>query len=113
NNLADWLLEEIPPDSTVVMVNYVDQFDSNLLTWYLGLRHRADLEPAVSAVLLEEPTAETLAAARHEILAGRPDFVVVFEGGPWGYPFWPDYTAALEDRLVLQDRRDFVAAANE
>jgi hypothetical protein len=113
NELAAWIQQQVPPGQTVVMVNYLDQLAPNLFAWYQGLRHPADLGRPVGAVILTPPTAESLAATRQEILDGRPDYLVLFEGGPWGHPFWPEYAASLEDGLTPLGERKFTITAIE
>ncbi len=41
------------------------------------------------------------------MLSGDATHLVLVEGGPWGAPFWPDYTAAFGDTLREVDRQSF------
>lgn len=105
--LARWIDDQVPPDAPVLLVNYWDQFGPPALAWERGANgsplYAADF--AVDGRLLVPATAVALAELEAQLTPGS--YLVLLEGGPWGVPFWPDYTAALQDRLVEHSRERF------
>lgn len=103
---AVWLAETVGPGARVTMVNFFDQFSPPIVEWALAAQ--AGANPAVvDGVVLAEATPATTTALREAVLAGDATHLVLVEGGPWGAPFWPDYTAAFGDTLRETDRRSF------
>lgn len=108
-----WIQQQIPPGQPVFLVNYWDQLTPNLFTWYQGLRHPADIEQSIGSTIIPPPTDETLASVRRSVLDSQAKYLILFEGGPWGQPFWPEYTAALEDMLVPVAQHEFTVTSVE
>jgi hypothetical protein len=113
DEMANWIQEQVPPGQTVFLVNYWDQLTPNLFDWYQGLRDPADLARPSPYLIVTPATAESVAAARQTILASQADYLVLFEGGPWGAAFWPEYTAVLGDVLIPVARTEFTVPSHE
>jgi hypothetical protein len=111
NEIMAWTQQQVPPGQTVFIVNYWDQLTPNLFAWYQGMRHPADMGQPLNSIIVTPPTDESLASTRQIILESQADYLVLFEGGPWGHPFWPEYTAALEDVLVPAARHEFTVSS--
>jgi hypothetical protein len=50
---------------------------------------------------------ENISDLRNEILESNVNYLVLFEGGAWGLPFWPEYSQAMNDVLEPLARQDF------
>ena len=107
NDLAQWIQDQVPAGRRFYLINYWDQFGPQTLAWRLGQEAISrDVESDFSGVLmpgalLDPASTQKTQELRQEILESGVSYVVVLEGGPWGSPFWPHYTAALEDRLAM------------
>lgn len=105
NGLATWVQTQIPPDERFYIINYWDQFGPQTLAWRLGkgaLAANLDLrfsDVRMPSALLSPATPRRTERLRQQILRSDVSHILVLEGGPWGAPFWPDYTAALQDHL--------------
>lgn len=113
DEMAVWIQQQVPSGQTVFLVNYWDQLTPNLFSWYQGLRDPADLARPSPYLIVTPATDETVAATRQNILDSQADYLVLFEGGPWGAPFWPEYTTALGDVLVPTARKEFTVPSFE
>lgn len=114
-DLALWLEEQIPAGQEYIMVNYWDQFGPQTANWnrgiWLGLPRQVYFsEVAVSGLLIEPASPERIAVIRDAIEASDACYLVLFEGAPWGTPFWPEYTAALHDQLRQMTEQTFTIA---
>lgn len=108
NTLADWIDEHVPNDAAVLLVNYWDQFSPQTLAWHLEAKSQRKVSPIeVEGMLMEPATPQTIAELQQVLATEGATHLVLLEGGPWGTPFWPDYTEALADRLELVADRDF------
>ncbi len=105
NDLADWLQSEIPPHARFFLVNPWDQFSAPALTWRLATSNQTTW--TVPSAILSAATPDTLAHFRQQLNESHVQFVVVLEGGPWGAPAWPDYTAVIENGFDEMSRRQF------
>ncbi|MCL4266557.1 MAG: glycosyltransferase family 39 protein [Anaerolineae bacterium] len=105
NDLADWLQNEIPPDARFFLVNPWDQFSAEAMSWRLATTNQT-IWTAPSAVL-PSPTPDNLAQFQQTLAASQVEYVVVLEGGPWGVPAWPEYTAVIENGFDEMSRRQF------
>ncbi|MBX3056836.1 MAG: glycosyltransferase family 39 protein [Anaerolineae bacterium] len=105
NDLADWLQSEIPPHARFFLVNPWDQFSAPALTWRLATSNQTTW-PVPSAVL-STATPENLARFRQQLTESQAAYIVVLEGGPWGTPAWPEYTAVIENGFDEMSRRPF------
>lgn len=105
DELAAWIQSQIPPGQRFYVINYWDQFGPQTLAWRLGTQAlRANSEVQFSDVLmpsalLQPASPQRAAQLRAKLEAGDVSHILVLEGGPWGAPFWPDYSAALQDGL--------------
>lgn len=104
--MTDWVVETVPPGGGVYMINPWDQFDRLQLEWQLATR-LGTRPPAVESQVLVPATPELVDDLAAEILGGEAAALVLVEGGPWGAPFWPDYSAGFGDQLREVDRRSF------
>lgn len=113
NNVAAWIADQIPDGERFLLVNYWDQFNAQSMAWYLGTHE--DMVPpnlrfadvSMPAVLIEPASPTNITALREKILQGDVSYLVLLEGGPWGEPFWPEYTMAMQDMLALAARERF------
>jgi hypothetical protein len=107
----DWVAAAVPDDSPVYVVNFWDQFGPQQLEWELVLREQSSSE--VIGRLMEPATPERAADFLAEVSAAAPATLVLIEGGPWGSPFWPDYSAALAGKLREVNRRPFSLTSHQ
>ena len=113
NEIMSWISATIPAGQRFHILNYWDQLSPQLIAWHLATNTypaQPDLRFAqteMPAHLVLEPTPANIAALRQEITAGDAAYVVLFEGGPWGLPFWPEYTEAMADILEPVAREEF------
>lgn len=108
-NLADmtgWIASATPADGTIFLINSWDQFGPQQLAWEIA-RQTGARPPQVIARVLEPASPANITALAAELATEDTSALVLVEGGPWGAPFWPDYTAALEATLREIDRREF------
>jgi hypothetical protein len=105
--MAAWIDQHLPDNATVLLINYWDQFSPQTLAWQLKSQQQPAAQMIVDGLLLEPANPQTVANLRQQLESGRTTHLVLLEGGPWGAPFWPDYTAALADRLVPIADGDF------
>ncbi|MEZ4515623.1 MAG: hypothetical protein R3C44_01895 [Chloroflexota bacterium] len=101
--MAQWVAAISGSDADVMVVNYFDQFSMPVLEWTIAAETGSN-PPPVDGVILEPATPERTTALRESILDSQMDYLVLIEGGPWGAPFWPDYTAAFGDQLREVER---------
>ncbi|HRQ37708.1 MAG TPA: glycosyltransferase family 39 protein [Chloroflexota bacterium] len=106
NDLAGWLQSKIPPDARFFLVNPWDQFSAAALTWRLATTSQATW--TIPSAVLSPATPDNLARFRHQLAESQAAYVVVLEGGPWGAPAWPDYTAVIENGFDETTRRQFI-----
>ncbi len=106
NDVGEWVAGTLPPQASVFLINYWDQFSPPVLEWALAARAGA-LPPPVAGEVLEPATPARAAELRRTVERAGTTHVVVVEGGPWGSPFWPDYTAVFGDNLVEIGRESF------
>lgn len=104
--MADWIADTAPADGTIFLINMWDQFGPQQLAWEIA-RQTGAPPPRVIARVLEPASPANTAALAAEMAAENASALVLIEGSPWGAPFWPDYTAALEANLQQLDRREF------
>ena len=111
--MVSWILETIPPGQRFYILNYWDQLSPERFAWHLAEEHIQEwdnpsfedfLQPAA---LVKEPTMENISDLRDEILESGVNYLVLFEGGAWGLPFWPEYNQAMNDVLEPLARQDF------
>lgn len=105
NDLADWLQAEIPPDARFFLVNPWDQFSGEAISWRLATSNQTTW--AVPYAILPAATPDSLAQFQQTLTASQVEYVVVLEGGPWGMPAWPEYTAVIENGFNEMRRRQF------
>lgn len=105
NDLADWLQSEIPPDARFFLVNPWDQFSGEVMSWRLATRNQTTW--TVPYAILPAATPENLTQFQQTLTASQVAYVVVLEGGPWGVPAWPEYTAVIENGFDEMSRRQF------
>lgn len=105
NDLADWLQSEIPPHARFFLVNPWDQFSAEALTWRLATTSQTTW--TVPSAVLPPATPENLAQLQQQLSENDVQYVVVLEGGPWGMPAWPEYTAVIENGFDEMSRRQF------
>lgn len=105
NDLAAWLKDEISPNARFLLINPWDQFSAEAMTWRLAVEHQITWN--VPAMILPPATAENLAQFRQHLQESEVQFVVVLEGGPWGTPAWPEYTAVIQDGFDEKSRHQF------
>lgn len=103
---AEWVAATTGPGAALYLVNYFDQFSAPVVEWAVAAQSGVN-PPPVRGTLLDDATPEAIAALRQTILESDVSHLVLIEGGPWGTPFWPDYTAAFSDILREVDRRSF------
>lgn len=103
---AEWLADTTGAGASLTMVNFTDEFSPPVVEWALARRAEGN-PPIVKGTVLDEATPQRTVALRETVLAGDATHLVLIEGGPWGAPFWPDYTAAFGDSLREVDRRSF------
>lgn len=104
--MAAWIATATPTDGTIFLINSWDQLGPQQLAWEIT-RQTGAPPPRVIARVLDPASPANTAALAAELAAENASALVLIEGGPWGAPFWPDYTAALEDRLHELERRAF------
>lgn len=104
--MADWIAAAAPTDGPVYLINPWDQFGPQQIAWSMA-RQTSAPPPDVIARVLEPASPATTATLAAEVTGAGASALVLIEGGPWGAPFWPDYTTALEGRLQELDRRAF------
>ena len=105
--VAEWIATNIPAGDPIYLINFWDQFGPLQLQWTLATRTDGR-PPAVIGKVLEPAEAEKTVALADEVQSSGSAALVVIEGGPWGTPFWPEYTAAMQSNLKEIARRDFV-----
>jgi hypothetical protein len=105
--LYAWIAEQTPDADGLYVINSWDQVSLPALNWYLSAENGGDTQTAVSGALLQSATADRTAVLREEVQRSASTYLVILEGGPWGAPFWPDYTEALMDILEPVARKDF------
>lgn len=103
--MAAWVATQTEGD--IYLVNYFDQFSPATLTWHLTSTSEGRRLPTVTGAILAEAQAAETAVLRRDVLQSSADYLVLVEGGPWGHPFWPDYTEALAQDLQLVGRSEF------
>ena len=103
--VIDWVAGTVPDDGPVYLINYWDQFGPQQLEWAMVSRDASS--PQLAGRLMEPFTPERAAELREELRSGAAAGLVLIEGGPWGSPFWPDYSHALAGSLREVDRRSF------
>jgi hypothetical protein len=106
NDMAAWIDKNLPDDAAVFLVNYWDQFSPQTLAWYLQSQQRVSAIK-VDGMLIEPASPSAIAGLNQKLETGGATHLVLLEGGPWGAPFWPDYTAALADKLTPVAESDF------
>ena len=104
--LADWIAAAAPNGGPLFLINPWDQLGPLQLEWAMA-RQTGAPPPDVIARVLEPASPASTAALAAEVTGASASALVLIEGGPWGAPFWPGYTAALEGRLHELDRRSF------
>ncbi len=103
NDLAAWIVDQIPNEERFFIVNYWDRFSPQTLAWYLGTsrlppRNFGDL--LMPAMILPDASPQNLTAFENAITDSGVDYVVVLAGGPWGAAVWPEYTNVLAEQFV-------------
>jgi hypothetical protein len=109
--VATWIDAQIPDETSFYLVNYWDQFSPQTMAWHLGTQPTTSVRFAdlmMPAALLEPASPETVAAFRRDLAASGASYLVVIEGGPWGAPFWPEYTADLAGNLASVAQEKFM-----
>lgn len=112
-DILSWIYSAIPQEERFYILNYWDQLSPQLIAWdQAGQEYRQDpnlhfSEVTMPAYLVPRPSPVSIANLRRQIMDSGADYVVLFEGGPWGLPFWPEYTTALGDLLQPFERREF------
>ncbi len=109
-DIAAWIKTQLPTQEKFYIVNYWDQFGPRAVAWHWALQtplplHYADL--LMPATVLEPATLENTAALVQTIDVSGAPYLVLLEGGSWGAPFWPEYTAVLADKLHLVAQEKF------
>lgn len=110
DDLATWVQTHIPPGERFHVINYWDQFGPQTLAWRLGKSALTAGDDArfanvrfadvrMPATLLSPATPQRTARLRQRLTHSNITHILLLEGGPWGAPFWPDYTAAFQDNL--------------
>jgi 4-amino-4-deoxy-L-arabinose transferase-like glycosyltransferase len=114
NNLSSWIADEIGDDERFFIVNYWDQFGPQTMAWELGrqaaIEERSDVSFAdvqMPSALLEPASPQRIAALKNQIDHSGAGYLLLLEGGPWGAPFWPEYTAAMQDSLTYVSENRF------
>ena len=111
--IFDWLKENIPPGQRFFVLNYWDQLSPQRIAWNLaqgqsdGLQNPSFDDFLPPADLVEEPSPNNINDLRNEILNSGVNYLVLFEGGAWGLPFWPEYNQATSDILEPIARQSF------
>lgn len=105
--LYAWVTEQAPGAERLYVVNYWDQVNLPALRWYIGTHDDDAAQTAVYGRLLEPATPARTAALRQEIQHSSSTYLILLEGGPWGAPFWPEYTAEMQDILEPVARQRF------
>lgn len=96
---------EIPPHARFFLINPWDQFSAEALTWRLASVNQTTW--TIPSAILEPATPENLTRLQQRLTEANVQFVVVLEGGPWGAPAWPEYTAVIENGFDEMSRRPF------
>lgn len=109
--IMDWVDETIPADGRFYVLNYWDQLSPKLITWQQTTT-QDPLPGEISktrmpAALVGRPSEQQISSLKNDILQRPVDYVVLFEGGPWGRPFWPEYTEAMSDILLPIAQNEF------
>jgi hypothetical protein len=111
NDLAAWILTQIPPGERFYLINFWDQLGPWALAWYAGTH---EVQPStrfddvfMPAALLSEASPEDVSALREKIHTSGVRYVVAFEGTPWGAPVWWMYADAMNDVLDPIARETF------
>lgn len=105
--LYAWIAELTSDAPQLYVINYWDQVSLPALNWHLATESDGDPQVAVAGVLLQPATPARAAALREDIRRSGSTYLVLLEGGPWGTPFWPEYTAELQDILIPVARQRF------
>lgn len=107
-DLADWIQNQIPPGERFYVINFWDQLSPWALSWHLGTHQVppgtrfADI--SLPSALLEEASPENISLLREQIRASRVQYLVAFEGAPWGEPVWWIYAGEMADMLEPVNR---------
>jgi hypothetical protein len=109
-DMADWIKTQVPENEKLFIINYWDQFGPQAVAWHWALDalppvHYDDL--LMPSAILEPATPENTAVLIQALNNSGAQYLVLLEGGPWGVPFWPDYTAVLTDKLTLVAQEKF------
>ncbi len=111
--IVRWLTESMPPGSRFFLLNYWDQLSPQRIAWDLaaqgthGTANAAFDDLLPPAALVAEPTESNIVALRQAILDSGVDYLVLFEGGAWGLPFWPEHSQAMAEFLEPVARESF------
>ena len=113
NEIMAWIGDNVPAGERFYILNYWDQLSPQLIAWHLATNTYPDHpnlrfdDANMPAHLVQEPSPKNIAALRQEIIASGATYIILFEGGPWGLAFWPEYTDAMADILEPVAREEF------
>ncbi len=113
NEILKWIGEQVPQGERFYVLNYWDQMSPQRIAWDLATEPSDDAENAdfddllMPSALVQEATAENISDLRERILGSGATYVVLFEGGAWGLPFWPEHNQAMQDVLEPIARERF------
>ena len=105
--LYSWIAEQTADAQQLYIINYWDQVNLPALKWHLAAQGNTNSQKAVSGVVLQPFTSARADILREDIRLRDSAYLVLLEGGPWGAPFWPEYTAELSEILVPVARQQF------
>jgi hypothetical protein len=114
NEIAGWIDEQLPDNRRFFMINSWDQFGPQSMAWYLGQKalerqQQVSFEQVMMpSAVLDPATPEEIARVRQYLVQSGAEYLVLFEGGPWGAPFWPEYTAAMQEGLTWTAENTFL-----
>ena len=106
-DLYSWIAEQTADAQQIYVINYWDQVSLPALSWHLATQSDGTSQRRVSGSLLQPATPARADALREDILGSNSTYLVLLEGGPWGSPFWPEYTDELQDILNPVARQRF------
>lgn len=107
HEVAGWIERQVGDGGDIYLVNYFDRLSPATLSWYLAARDPSGHERQIIGTIVEPATKTRTAVLRQDVLQSGAAYLVLLEGGPWGSPFWPEYTQALADRLTMVGRAQF------
>ncbi len=112
NDLAAWIVAQVPTGQRLYLINPWDQFSGPALAWNIAAsRPQPNVRLADAPVLwaqLQRTAPNGIENLRQVVRAADVRYVVVLEGGPEGDPIWSEYARALGNTLALIAQQDIV-----